>query len=129
MDSGGSMSQALDSVKEEVDKVYSRNRTNETFPDPPKKRGQEGLGFVSPILEGGNLAPKSEWSSQGMPSEVCQLFTWNAGNLQRQSRGDLLNDLIASQYDLVAIQEAEILSTQQLKVVASRVCRVPTDVP
>ena len=114
LETGGTNEEALDSVKEEVDKIYSRNRTNETFPEPPKRRGSEGLGYVSPVLQGRNLSSKSEWDTEGKKADWCQFFSWNAGNLQRRARGDLLNDLIASQFHLTCIQEAEFLSTQQL---------------
>ena len=48
MESGGTFDEALDSVREEVDKVYSRNRTNETFPDPPKREVKRGWALSAP---------------------------------------------------------------------------------
>ena len=62
MEDGGTYDDALDSIRKEVEKVYALNRTNETFPDPPKRRGTEGLGYVSSVLQGRNLAPRSDWN-------------------------------------------------------------------
>ena len=113
MESGRSEASALDSVRAEVEKVYSRNRTNELFPAPPRRRGSVGLGYENPVLKGRNLHDKKEWSTEGKPARFLQLFSWNAGNLQRTVAGDTLSDLIASQFHIACIQ-AEALCGQQL---------------
>ena len=71
------------------------------------RRGRAGLGYVHPILERRNLHDKKTWDQTGHPAKYLQLFSWNAGSLQRSSLGDMLNDLLASQYHISGLQEAE----------------------
>ncbi len=89
-DNTGSEMQAHKAVLADIERVTSINRSGEIFDDPRMRRGQAGLGYEEPVLRGRNLAKKETWDNVGHPAKFVQLFSWNAGNLQRMTRGDTL---------------------------------------
>ena len=90
------------------------NCSNELFSDVLIHRHGAGLGCKPPVLESRNMATKGNWDSKGYPAHFLQVFSWNAGNLQRSARMDTLNDLMASQFHVTSVQEADICACQQL---------------
>ncbi len=74
------------------------------YQDPPLRRGRAGIGFQLPALQGRELHDRATWDKSGKPSKFIQLFSWNAGNLQRTAKCDTLNDLMASQFHIVCMQ-------------------------
>ena len=83
-------------VQREITRAASMNSSNELFDDPYMRQGTQGLGYVLPLLRGRNLHDKETWDMEGFPAKYIQVFSWNAGNLQRIAQGDTLNDLLAS---------------------------------
>ena len=114
IDQGGSSLHARAAVRHEIERSFAINRSNELFEDPPMRRGTRGIGYHPPVLEKRQLYSKELWDRVGKPSKFIQLFSWNAGNLQRSSDGDTLNDLLASQFHIACLQEATILAGQQI---------------
>ena len=112
LDEGGSSLHARAAIRHEVERAFSLNRSNEVFDDPPMRRGTRGLGYHPPLLENRHLHDKALWDIVGKPSKFIQLFSWNAGNLQRSAMGDALNDLLASQFHIACLQEATMLAGQ-----------------
>ena len=112
MDQGGSSLHARAAVRHEIERTFAINRSNELFADPPLRRDRSGLGHSAPVLQNRQLASKELWDKMGRPSKFIQLFSWNAGNLQRITQGDTLNDLLASQFHIVCIQEALAMAGQ-----------------
>ena len=84
------------------------------FEDLPVRRGRAGLGYQAPVLQGRHLHNKETWGHIAKPAKYIQVFSWNAGNLQRTSKCDTLNDLLASQFHIACLQEAAALSTQHV---------------
>ena len=102
-----------EAVRRAIERTTADNRSAELFPEPPLRRGRAGLGYVPPVLEGRHLHDKATWDKTGHPAKYIQIFSWNAGNLQRTSNMDTLNDLLASQFHVACLQEAEVYSGQQ----------------
>ena len=70
------------------------------------RRNCAGLGFKNKVIARQNLALAENWSSTGYNSNFCQLFTWNAGNLDRQALMDAVNNTICQPFTIGMTQEA-----------------------
>ena len=114
----------------ELNTFFARNRsallnqnvsiTQELFKTAPAilsahllRNFQAGLGYKHKVIEHQQLSLAANWNSRGFDALVLAFFSWNAGNLQRHCKGDCLNDLSASPWHVVGIQEAEATSVQQ----------------
>ena len=114
MQQGGSIADAYSAIRLSIVRTDATNRSNEVFPDPPMRQGTAGIGYKQPVLASRHLHDKSDWDKVGKPPKFIQIFLWNVGNLQRSSKCNTLNDLLAPQFHISCIQEATILSGQQL---------------
>ena len=76
------------------------------------RRSEAGVGFENAALKGRNLAKTEEWKGFGHDSKHIQVFSWNAGNLQRHSSLDAVNDILASPFHIACIQEAAAYCVQ-----------------
>ena len=74
--------------------------------------------------------PEERYGRPGNHSHDLQLFSWNAGNLQRSAKRDTLNDLFASQFHISWVQDAWRISTQPFCMIPeeSLAARVQIDV-
>ena len=70
------------------------------------RRNCAGLGFKNKVIARQNLALAENWSSTGYKSNVCQLFAWGAGNLDRQALMDAVNNAICQPFTIGMTQEA-----------------------
>ena len=94
-----------DPLRPELDRQLVQNRSNRVGPEPSHPVSA-GVGYQGKALEKRRLADKESWDPVGKPSKFIQVFSWNAGNLERQVLGDTLNDVIASQFHISCLQEA-----------------------
>ena len=71
------------------------------------RRGQGGIGFRLPSTKGRNMTAKDQWrADKAYPSTCLNVFSWNAGNIDRRSNLDTIVDLIASGWHIALLQEA-----------------------
>ena len=102
--------------------AQSQSNINDRYLPVPINRNQEGIGFRHAALQRHTWNPNtpSQHSSpyhhlEAYPSNTLILFSWNAGNLERFVRGDVMNQLCSMPSHHIALfQEADHHHTSHL---------------
>ena len=73
---------------------------------PALRRGRAGLGYTEPNAPTSQRTLRSDLDRVAHSSKVVMALVWNAGNLDRQSRLDGVNDFIAGNFHIGLLQES-----------------------
>ena len=94
--------------------------TQEEYTDAPRRmsinllrRDRTGIGWRNKAVAKQKLTVASDWQITGHAAKFIQLFTWNAGNLQRAANNDTSNDLMCQRWHICCIHEANSERVQQ----------------